>query len=90
MHQDIEEKIRRLEKWQVWAEICYLDSPSEYREYLQQNRPARISSACDMVILEQRKPLLKSPSQKALLSAVGLVVLFVGIYFFYVLLRTSN
>jgi hypothetical protein len=87
MHQDIEEKIRRLEKWQVWAEICYLYSASEYREYLQQNRPARISSGCDMLILEDRKPLPKSPIQMLLLTAVGLVILSVCVYFYYVLLN---
>ncbi|HEV2729646.1 MAG TPA: hypothetical protein VGV15_06405 [Terriglobales bacterium] len=87
MHQDIEEKIRRLENGQVWAEICYLDSCSDYREYLHQNRPACGSSEWDLVMLEDLRPRPKSPSQTVLLIAVGLVILFVGVYFCYVLLN---
>jgi hypothetical protein len=87
IHEDIEEKIRRLGNWQVWAEICYLDSCSDYREYLHQNPLACRSSEWDLVILEDLRPRPKSPIQKLLLTTVGLVILFAGVYFFCVLLH---
>lgn len=36
----------------VWAEIYYLDSPTDYREYLPQHRAQQRTVAGDLVMLE--------------------------------------
>ena len=87
MQQDIEEKIRRLENWQIWAEICYLDSSSEYREYLYKNQPAFGLSERNLLILEGLRPRPKLPSQMVLLVAIGFVIMFVCVYFYYLFIN---
>lgn len=54
----------RIGDCRVWAEICYLDSPTDYREYLPQNtvRP-RPTLGDDLVMLDSGSYASKSTAK---------------------------
>jgi hypothetical protein len=40
----------------VWAEIHYLDSPTDYREFLPCNHPRQVPPSSQLVMLDDRAP----------------------------------
>lgn len=87
VNQDVEDNLRRPENWAaVWAEIAYLDSASEYREYLDQNEPASNPPVWGFVLLDSTGPRSKSTRPMYFVIVVGLVLLSVGAYLLYRLL----
>lgn len=45
-----------LQDWRVWAEINYLDSPTEYREYLPNASTQNRAISADFVLLSTKRP----------------------------------
>jgi len=39
--------------WRIWAEIQYLDSPTDYREYLRQSTQPDRGNSDDLVLLSE-------------------------------------
>jgi hypothetical protein len=44
-----------LQDWRVWAEINYLDSPTEYREYLPNAPVQNPATRADFILLSESK-----------------------------------
>jgi hypothetical protein len=57
----------------VWSEIYYLDSPTDYREYLAENR---VQPRSDLIMLEnsKRPPKVNTISLRLLLAGIALVL----------------
>lgn len=73
---------------QLWAEIKYLDSVTDYREYLPQSQVQRESALCaDLVLLDQ--VISHSKAEWILLAAVtiGGLSLCVAGYLFYLFVQ---
>ncbi|HTT23279.1 MAG TPA: hypothetical protein VMG82_30410 [Candidatus Sulfotelmatobacter sp.] len=75
LHRDIEKHLRRPESWEVWAEISYLDSASDYREYLGQNEPGYTGYTGGLVMLDTSRPFSKSKDPLRTLITIGVVLL---------------
>ena len=41
----------------VWAEIHYLDSPTDYREFLPCNHPRPVPATIELVMLDDKVPI---------------------------------
>jgi hypothetical protein len=67
----------------IWAEIYYLDSPTDYREYLPQNRAVADATCGDLVMLDSPKSV--SRTFRLLLFVLGIILLTVG-YFLHVII----
>jgi len=69
----------------VWAEISYLDSSTDYREYLQQNRDRSCPrSGDDFIMLDSSRPLSRSDPKRIwgwVASAFLLLVTWLFLYF---------
>jgi len=60
----------------VWAEIYYLDSPTDYREYLPGRRPIDAMYGADFELLKD-----DSPTTPQYLMFLGLLVIFPALLF---------
>ena len=60
----------------VWAEIYYLDSPTDYREYLPGRRPIDAICGADFELLKD-----DSPTMPQYLMFLGLLVIFPALLF---------
>ena len=67
---------------QIWAEIYYLDSPTDYREYLPQNHSFRQILAAEMALLDStpstRRPKAKHRSRWPMLLLILTISWFLG------------
>jgi hypothetical protein len=60
----------------VWAEIFYLDSPTDYREYLSQNKKKPVAGESSIMLDDAsttivRKPLISFPVAVLLCFAIA-------------------
>ncbi|HXJ86639.1 MAG TPA: hypothetical protein VMS18_07475 [Candidatus Binatia bacterium] len=78
LHRDIEKSLRRPESWEVWAEISYLDSASDYREHLGQNGSGYGRYESGLVMLDTSKPSSKSMDSACTVITIGAVFLLAG------------
>jgi hypothetical protein len=79
-YQAIEKKSPPIQDWRIWAEINYLDSPSDYREYLPQNNTQPKGRRGDFVILDTpRRSAI--PVERMLMFIVGSIVVLICGYF---------
>lgn len=63
---------------QMWAEIDYLDSPTDYREYLPGQRPSPyMSDRNDLVILDSETHSPRKSSTRLSLVAVGVITMLI-------------
>lgn len=68
----------------IWAEIYYLDSPTDYREYLPPSNPVAPAARGQLVLLDSSDPSL-SKTFGILLLTLAVVFLTVG-YFLHAIL----
>lgn len=47
----------------VWAEIHYLDSPTDYREFLPSKHPRQVAPSSQLVMLDDSLPLARVVSR---------------------------
>ena len=69
----------------VWAEIRYLDSPTDYRECLPGRSPVQECANDGLILLDSPSPSLSAWIIHASVI-VGIILLFSGGYFLYLLL----
>jgi hypothetical protein len=62
----------------VWAEICYLDSPTDYREYLPLNRGTSPAIKGVSVMLDGSRPSASRVTFYPLLAPVIIFLLLAG------------
>ncbi len=73
--------------FRVWEEILYLDSPSDYREFLPKNSDRANMRDVDLVMLDRRSSSgSRSRATNWPLVIIGLVVLVSSGYLMYALL----
>jgi hypothetical protein len=63
LNQTAENDSVHLQEWRVWAEINYLDSATEYREYLSNSPVQNVASRSDFVLLSTPEPSSKGRSR---------------------------
>jgi hypothetical protein len=81
--QAIEKKSPHIKDWRIWAEINYLDSPTDYREYLSQNNSQPKGRRGDFVILDTPRRSLM-PAERMLTFMVGSIAVLICGYLFLV------
>jgi hypothetical protein len=59
----------------IWAEISYLDSPSDYREYLPSRLPDRLPEHGEFVMLDSSGTFLRQDSSKPFLLPLGIIAI---------------
>jgi hypothetical protein len=67
----------------IWAEIYYLDSPTDYREYLAQGGMQPRESYSDLVMLEDSKHLLTVYGISLRSLVAGIVLILASGYLLY-------
>ena len=72
----VENKAVHIQDCRIWAEIYYLDSPTDYREYLAPGSMQLRESRSDLVMLEDSKhPLtVNGISLRCLLAGIVLIL----------------
>jgi hypothetical protein len=83
-HQAIEKKSPPIQDGRIWAEINYLDSPSDYREYLPQYNTQPKRRGGDFVILDTARRSAM-PAGRMLTFVVGTIIILVCGYLFLVI-----
>lgn len=73
----------------VWAEIFYLDSPTDYREYLPQARTRPPAGEGQLVMLDELRALPASRTSLAPLFMIVLLLLGIAGYFLYLILEAA-
>jgi hypothetical protein len=83
-HQESSERSVRIGDCRVWAEINYLDSPTDYREYLRESRNSshQIQSAA-LTMLDSRNFRLREDLPRLLLLLLAIASLLVSAYLLY-------
>jgi hypothetical protein len=71
----------------IWAEIYYLDSPTDYREYLAPGCMQLRESRSDLVMLEDSKHPLTVNGISLRLLVAGIVLILASGYLLYSLLQ---
>jgi len=77
---DLDPGVRRnvvhIQDCRVWAEIFYLDSPTDYREHLAQSTLQLRESCSDLVMLEdsKRPPKVNALTRRLLVAGIVLVL----------------
>jgi len=81
LRQESTDRVVRVQDCRVWAEIHYLDSPTDYREYLPQSSIP--SSPCERTMLDNYQCCFKKDPSKALLLLLAIVSLAISAYLLY-------
>ena len=85
LDQSTERETLHIQDCRVWAEIYYLDSPTNYREYLPQNNIQLRGTLDDGLIATDSDPRLPSKGTKLPLLG-GIVLILISGYLLYLLL----
>lgn len=59
----------------VWAEIYYLDSPTDYREYISNRQPQPPAPRSELVMLDEAIPLPAAAKISLVLLVAGVLLL---------------
>jgi len=74
----------RVQDCRVWAEIHYLDSPTDYHEYLPQSSiPSSPPECAALTMLDNYQCCFKKDPSKALLLLLAIVSLAISAYLLY-------
>jgi hypothetical protein len=69
----------------VWAEIYYLDSPTDYREYVPQSHVQLRTTSSDLVMLDGSNQSPAANGTRLPLLIVGVIFLLISAYFLHVI-----
>jgi hypothetical protein len=79
----VENNAVHIQDCRIWAEIYYLDSPTDYREYLSHGSMELRESFSDLVMLEDSKHLLTMYGISVRLLVAGIVLILASGYLLY-------
>jgi hypothetical protein len=79
----VENKAVHIQDCRIWAEIYYLDSPTDYREYLVHGGMELRESCSDLVMLEDSKHLLRMYGLSLRLLVAGIALILASGYLLY-------
>jgi hypothetical protein len=79
----VENNAVHIQDCRIWAEIYYLDSPTDYREYLAQGSMQPKEGCNELVMLEDSKHLLTMYGISLRLSVAGIVLILASGYLMY-------
>lgn len=80
-----EQNVFHVKDWEVWAAIHYLDSSTDFREYLSSEGPKRLSG--ELIMLDDTEAFWKRAKVVPLTLSAVVCILACG-YLFYVFLNT--
>jgi hypothetical protein len=84
VYQNAERNAVHIQDYRVWAEIRYLDSPSDYREYLPGSGVQPIAQLANLVMLDANRSASAYLARLALLG-IGLILFLISGYLLHVL-----
>jgi hypothetical protein len=82
-HQANSDSSLHVQDCRIWAEIRYLDSPTDYREYLPGRIPTCAFDSNSFQILEASTILSRDALTRPLLFLVGIIAMAIFGYFLY-------
>ena len=87
-YQATEKNPLNIQDWLVWAKINYLDSPTDYREFLPSDSIQVLANGSELVMLDDTR---HSPGAKRRVPplVIGIICCFVSVVLLYVLLNVT-
>ena len=72
----------------IWAEIAYLDSATDYREFLPRQTQPGLTESRELVLLDNRNTPLGEGVSRSVLFLMGFFAILIAAYALYLLLNT--